>query len=255
MRHFVLYLSAMVTTFNSAAFPLSEAEQALKEWGIEYVRKPDGTLHVPGTLDISNRRLTRLPDLSSISVGEDFFCHGNLLESLEGSPRIVVGDVFCHGNRFASLKGAPRRVGGHFICASNTLTSLEGAPEYVGRDFKCYNSGLTSLKGGPQTVGRDFRCFNNHLTSLEGAPRSVGGDFVCVSNPLTSLEYAPQDFKNLRSDLGTYESWDAVPEDLRMLPEKRALLEQNRRAAEEHAILAVVVLQAPMLVRRPLTFR
>ena len=245
----------MMQFFKRARPRLSEAEQALKKWGIEYEKMPDGTLYVPGNMDISCKKLTRLPDLSSVSVGGNFMCHSNLLTSLEGSPRSVAISVFCDNNRLTSLKGAPQSVGGTFLCAGAHLISLEGAPQSVGGNFLCYNSELTSLKGGPRTVGGDFMCDNNNLTSLEGAPASVGGAFSCTINPLTSLEYAPQVFENLCSNFGKFKSWEEVPEDLRMLPEKRARLEAERSAAEDQATEAATVLQAPMQVRRPLTFR
>jgi len=36
---------------------LSEAERALKGWGIKYKKQPDGSILVPGHLDISGRGL------------------------------------------------------------------------------------------------------------------------------------------------------------------------------------------------------
>ncbi|MEZ0223072.1 MAG: hypothetical protein ACAH83_00835 [Alphaproteobacteria bacterium] len=190
----------MANTFNSAASPLSEAEQALTRWGVEYKRNPDGTLVVYGALDISNRDLTRLPDLSSVSVLGLFSCSNNFLTSLEGSPRYVEGSYYCHNNQ------------------------------------------ITSLKGGPDTIIHNFQCYNNRLTSLEGAPKTVRGFFYCQGNQLASLEYAPKGFFKLESDFGDYHT---VPDELRLSPEKRA----------QALAYGATVLQAPLQVRRPLTFR
>jgi hypothetical protein len=66
--------------------PLSEAEQALKAWGIKYEKKPEGTLFVPSNLDINHRGLTKLPDLSSVIVGGNIYCFNNRFTSLEGAP-------------------------------------------------------------------------------------------------------------------------------------------------------------------------
>jgi hypothetical protein len=131
------YLSApMQNTFKKVSAPLSEAEQALKSWGIKYEKKLDGTLFVPEHLDIYGKGLTRLPDLSSVSVGGTFLCSNNRLTSLEGAPHTVGGDFNCINNRLTSLKGAPNTLGISFYCYNNQLTSLEHVPQ----NFKCLHS-------------------------------------------------------------------------------------------------------------------
>jgi len=155
---------------------LSEAEQALKDWGIKYKKQPDSSILVPGDLDISGRGLTKLPDLSSVKVGGDFFCFNNQLTSLEH---------------------APHTVGGGFYCSDNLLTSLEHAPHTVGGDFYCYNNQLTSLEHAPHTVGGDFYCDNNQLTSLEHAPQkfqllhSDFGQFECWDDVPEQFRISP----------------------------------------------------------------
>ncbi|MBE6450948.1 MAG: hypothetical protein E7016_03170, partial [Alphaproteobacteria bacterium] len=104
---------------------------------------------IKGNLDLWNKGLTELPDLSEV---------------------VVKGYFNCSQNQLTSLEGAPQRVGGDFYCNYNRLTSLEGAPKEVGGDFGCRENKLTSLKGAPQTVGGDFYCSDNQLTSLVGLP-------------------------------------------------------------------------------------
>jgi len=65
----------MQKAFNQVTTPPSEAEAALIEWGVEYKKQPDGSIHVPGDLDISGKGLTKLPDLSQVIVGGNFCCH------------------------------------------------------------------------------------------------------------------------------------------------------------------------------------
>jgi hypothetical protein len=185
---------------------LSEAERALLGWGVEYKKSPDGTLVVDGPLDISDRDLTRLPDLSSVSVM------------------------------------------GLFSCSCNYLKSLEGSPRYVGGNYYCHNNQITSLKGASQEIKFNFQCYNNRLVSLEGAPQYVGGNFSCQGNRLTSLEYAPKVFSKLQSDFGDYNTWSEVPEELRLSPEKR------ERALNDAARKATI-LQSPLRLRRPLSFK
>jgi hypothetical protein len=129
---------------------LSEAEQALKSWRIEYSKQPDGSILIPGDLDISDKGLTKLPNLSYVKV---------------------VGGFYCRNNQLTSLEGAPHAVGDSFDCSTNQLTSLEGGPHTVGGGFFCYSNQLTSLKHAPHTVSGDFFCSYNQLTSLEGAPQ------------------------------------------------------------------------------------
>ena len=144
-----------------------------------------------GDVWLSNKGLSKLPDLSKVIVRGNFNCSDNKLTSLEGAPREVRRTFRCDYNRLTSLKGAPKKVGGSFACNYNLLTSLEGAPREVGGLFWCQQNFLTSLKGAPREVGGDFMCFRNHLTSLEGAPKKVGGSFNCVNNHLETLEGAP----------------------------------------------------------------
>jgi hypothetical protein len=64
-----------------------------------------------------------------------FYCYGNQLKNLEGSPRKIGGDFWCFGNQLRTLDGAPREVGGHFFCSGNPLISLEGAPEMIKKGY------------------------------------------------------------------------------------------------------------------------
>ena len=94
---------------------LSEAERALRGWGIDYKKQLDGVIVVEGNIDISFKQLEKLPDLSHVVVRGNFACQNNLLKS---------------------LKGAPQSVGGYFWCFNTLLKSLEGAP----KTFKSLNT-------------------------------------------------------------------------------------------------------------------
>ncbi len=248
--------------FNRAMGNAVEAEKALAEWGVPFRRQPNGSLIVDGDLDISSKGLTSLPDLTSVIIQGMFLCNYNKLTSLRGAPQNV-GSFSCEGNQLTTLVGAPQNVGGSFNCSHNQLTSLIGVPQVIVENFYCTFNLLTSLEDGPLAVGRDFRCDYNQLTSLKGAPSSfVAGAVTCTNNPLTSLEHAPPKFQVLQSDFGTFNSWDDIPERLRTSPETKELIEQSRRAAEEHAIAErersihdATVLGRPIGVQRPLSFK
>ena len=135
----------MVKKFNNTAqaTPLSEAEAFLQKESIEYQHRDDGTIFVPGGINLSGRGLTKLPDLSNVHVGGNFWCD--------------------------------------------------------------YNQ-LTSLAGAPQNVGVNFWCDYNHLSDLYGAPRT---------------------FQGLKSDFGTFSSWDEIPDDVKMSAQTKQRLEEK----------------------------
>ena len=187
--------------------PLSEAEAFLRKEDIKYEHRDDGTIFVPGNINLSGRSLTKLPDLSNVDVS---------------------GAFWCHNNQLTSLAGAPQNTGRSFLCNNNQLTSLAGAPQSVGSDFSCYNNQLSSLAGAPQSVGGYFSCSNNQLTSLVGAPQTIGGNFWCDNNQLPDLYAAPHTFKELKSDFGIFTSWDEIPDDVKMSPQTKERLEKER---------------------------
>ena len=225
--------------FTAAAQPpLSEAEAALRKWGVNYIPQADGTLLVPGNIDIAWKGYTSLPDLSNVVVEGNFHCQNNSLRSLKGVPQIVKGDLNCANNMITSLEYAPRNPGG-FCCDNNRLTTLAGGPVSVG-------------SGG-------YFCSKNRLTSLEGAPEKVGGGFYCHNNPLTSFEGAPKEFGNLHIGLDTYSSWAEVPEELRTSPETKVRLAQEaeiaRQKALDEAIVQATILQTSVRIGAPMKFK
>ncbi|MEZ0223498.1 MAG: hypothetical protein ACAH83_03010 [Alphaproteobacteria bacterium] len=153
---------------------LSEQERNLRHYNIEYQRRADGTLVVPGYIDLSYKNLTVLPNFSGVIVEGDFFCYNNQLTSLEGAPAFV-----------------GRRCG----VSNNRLTTLKGAPESVGEDFWCTgNYRLTSLEHCPKYIGNTLGCQENPA--------------------LENLEHAPRTFKQIQSPFGDFKSWGEVPDHL-----------------------------------------
>ncbi len=157
-----------------------------------YTINSDGSIDVDDHVDLSNRRLAKLP-LKFGKVTGSFYCHENELTTLEGSPNEVGRNFSCGNNKLTTLEGGPNYVGGSFWCYSNQLTTLEGGPNYVGGSFNCSSNKLTTLEGGPKEVGDDFDCSSNKLTTLEGGPKEVGGVFDCSDNELTTLEGGPKE--------------------------------------------------------------
>ena len=62
-----------------------------------YTINDDGSIDVVGTVNLSNRNLTKIPfNFGKVSGG--FFCYNNQLTSLKGSPNTVGGGFDCYSN-------------------------------------------------------------------------------------------------------------------------------------------------------------
>ncbi|MCQ2562530.1 MAG: hypothetical protein MJ158_02870 [Alphaproteobacteria bacterium] len=90
---------------------------------------------IKGSLDLSGKGLTALPNLSEVIVMGDFYCYSNNLVSLEGAPKEVKGGFYCHFNKLISLKGAPRKVGEWFNFRSNNVYSFQYLPMLCSGQF------------------------------------------------------------------------------------------------------------------------
>ena len=125
------------------------------KYGIKnYTINQDGSIDVDGNVNLSSKKLTKLP-LKFRNVSGNFWCYYN------------------------------RRSGGD----TGTLTSLEGSPQSVGGNFDCFNNKLTSLEGSPQIVGGDFNCYNNQLKDVYGIKEGfrLGGRFYIENNPVYQI--------------------------------------------------------------------
>ena len=63
-------------------------------------------------------------------MSEDFYCIGNQLTNLIGSPQSICGGFYCNNNQLISLEGAPKRVGEYFSCCNNKLKNIDYLPKY-----------------------------------------------------------------------------------------------------------------------------
>ena len=218
----------------AGSFATAAAEKFLEQQGIAFQRRCDGSLLVSEPIYLNNRNLKQLPDLTCVYLDSSFHCQKNQL---------------------TDLKGAPRTVTGAFMCEENKLTSLEGAPEDVGAAFNANENLLETLDGAPRRVGNYFGCAGNKLKTLKGGPEIVGDTYWCDGNNLESLRGMPEDCPRIVSDFGRFDSWDAVPEDVRISPAESAA----DAAALDHARTEIaeksVVLQDRLTVSRPLTLK
>ena len=153
-------------SFNEGLIEYLNIKYLCNKYGVyNYTINNDGSIDVDGHVNLSNKKLTKLP-LKFNKVYGDFYCSGNQLTSLEGSPKDVGGSFYCEYNKLTSLEGSPKEVGGSFYCHNNQLTTLEGGPKEIGGSFNCNNNQLITLEEGPSKIGNTVNCYNNPLPDI-----------------------------------------------------------------------------------------
>jgi hypothetical protein len=146
-------------TFNESVE--SDIDTLCEKFGIKnYTVNSNGSIDVKGDVNLANKNLAKLPITFSM-VGGSFYCQGNKLESLVGSPKEVVKDFDCSKNKLKNLKGSPSHVR-DFDCSYNKLETLVGSPSHA-RNFDCRNNQLTSLKGLNQKQMKRVQSDGNNI--------------------------------------------------------------------------------------------
>ncbi|GAB5388628.1 MAG: hypothetical protein Alpg2KO_15960 [Alphaproteobacteria bacterium] len=118
-----------------------DAETFLRELGHadQMSRDENGRLVLNGSLYLNDAQLTRLPDLSEVTIKGHLNLAGNALTNLIGCPQVVTGGLILSGNPLTSFEGMPEKVGERLVLGNRgsysdapeeTLTSTEfGLPE------------------------------------------------------------------------------------------------------------------------------
>ena len=100
---------------------ISSIDSICRKYGItNYTVNPDGTVDVNGNVNLSYKKLIRLP-LKFGKLSGNFYCSNNQLTTLEGGPTEVGGHFYCYNNQLTKLDGCPTSVGGYFHCHYNPL--------------------------------------------------------------------------------------------------------------------------------------
>ena len=116
-----------------------DIEQICKQYYIkDYTINPDGTIDVDRSVDLENKKLTKLP-LKFNKINGIFNCSSNKFKSLEGSPVEINGNFYCYNNNLTSFEYAPKIIRGIFNCQYNNIKSFEYFPSYV-NEVWCYDN-------------------------------------------------------------------------------------------------------------------
>ena len=114
-----------------------DIDEICRKYYIEnYTINPDVSIDVNDTVNLFNKKLTKLP-LKFNKVNGYFTCSGNKLTSLEGCPIEVNGYFSCDYNKLESFEFAPKIIRGDFDCSNNNIKTFEHFTSYIKIDFWC----------------------------------------------------------------------------------------------------------------------
>ena len=143
-------------------------------------------------IDISNKNLTYLPDLSRFKNLKILSCYHNNLVSLPPLPNSLQ-ILYCSHNQLVSLPPLPNSLQ-ELYCYNNQLSSLYPLPNSLEILF-CDDNQLVSLPSLPNSL-EILRCYNNQLVTLPPLPNSLKL-LYCNNNQLTSLPPLPNSLEIL----------------------------------------------------------
>ncbi len=123
----------------------------------------DKKLVLNGDLDVSDMGLERLPDFSNLVVKGNFYCCGNKLSDLYGSPAQVLGNYDVSGNNLKDLRGIIPHVKDLDI-SGNPIEKLDNLP----------------------MIDRNLTAINVEIENMSDVPTDIKGD-VFVSNKQNTL--------------------------------------------------------------------
>jgi Leucine-rich repeat (LRR) protein len=133
-------------------------------------------------IDVSNRNIISLPDLTRFKNLKTFYCSNNQLTSLPTLPQNLER-LYCSNNKLTSLSTLPQNLK-LLHCHFNYLPTLPTLPQNLER-LQCSSNKLTSLPTLPQNL-ETLHCSKNELTSLPTLPQSLN-ELYCSNNPIFEI--------------------------------------------------------------------
>lgn len=131
----------------------------------DYSINGDGSIDVYSTVDLTNKKLKKIPIKFNRVIG-NFFISYNLLEDLENCPKSIYGNFDCDHNKLITLKGCPFEVWGDFYCSYNEkLTSIDYLTKHISGKFHLINTGVDYIYTESKIQGDIF--YDRHLNGLK----------------------------------------------------------------------------------------
>ena len=107
-----------------------DAEAALKQLDIDYLKRADGKIIVPGDISLKDLGLSRLPDFTAVAAKGGMDVSGNKIVSLEGLPKDDLVFLTARNTLISAFNGAPKVTRNVFdYCNNPYLLSTDGAPQ------------------------------------------------------------------------------------------------------------------------------
>lgn len=144
-------------------------------------------------LDLSNKHLKILPDLSRFTNLRRLDCQFNRLIHLQHLPISLIV-LNCSHNRLIQLPELPPKLR-KLYCSNNQLIDLPNIYHKPLRDLNCSFNDLTQL---PQLnlQLKKLDCSFNNITSIPNLPQSLQG-LSCDNNELYALPLLPESLKDI----------------------------------------------------------
>ena len=133
MRYLKLYETFIQTD--------SEIHKLCKKYKIKNYTINNGLVDVDGNVDLSDKKLSKLP----VKFGN------------------INGDFNCHYNQLTSLVGCPKEVGGDFNCSSNNIYRLDFVPNYTEGFYIKDNPFFNVWKLIEDSIEKDYTLFNHFI--------------------------------------------------------------------------------------------
>ena len=144
------------------------------------------------SLNISNKNVTSLPDLTRFKNLKILHCSNNKLTLLPTLPQNLE-ELNCYDNELTLLPTLPQKLK-ILRCFNNKLTLLPSLPQKLQRLY-CDNNELTWLPTLPQNLIA-VDCSDNKLTCLPTLPQNLEA-LYCYNNKLTLLPSLPRNLERL----------------------------------------------------------
>lgn len=139
-------------------------------------------------LDISSLELTELTGIEDFVMLKTFFCHDNLLTSVDVTNSPFLEILNCGNNQLNNLDVTNNFELQELICNHNQLTNIDLSNNINLIKLGCYNNLLISLDVSNNTLLDFFTTYDNQLTSLDLSNNTVLRSLYCGENQITNLD-------------------------------------------------------------------
>lgn len=136
-------------------------------------------------IDLRNKGLENIPDLTRFTSLLGFYCSGNMLTSLPSLPDSV-STILCDNNMITFLPERLPRELRKLSCNKNRLTRLPNVLPHQLEFINCSNNKLTTLPNKLPHNLRELNCKNNLITMLPHLPEHIY-IFSIVDNPVEEV--------------------------------------------------------------------